>query len=205
MPANFFNPYFLGLVIFAVMYLRLCNNDSNLTGNKHFENGEYQLALEHYDEYLMLYPEDVKTRYNRGRCLESLGKNDAACRDFEQVLQLDPHNTKATLSLSQHHFHKAEFKSALLYANYAVQLDKKSALGYYYQARANHKLGYFNEALSAYNTAIELDPEFGFAYFQRSSLLLSIGLRPLGCYDLRMAQSLHVQGAAEALDLYCKN
>jgi hypothetical protein len=50
---------------------------------------------------------------------------------------------------------------------------------------------------------IELNPEYGYAYFHRSSVMISIGLQPMGCNDLQAAVSLNVDGAREALKKYC--
>lgn len=203
-PIKYINPYFLLIVFFAFMYLRMCTNDSNLEGNKFFEAEEFAEALKHYNEYLLLYPDNVKTLYNRGRCLEVLGKTEESVRDYERVLKLDPDNFKAILSLSQYHYNKEDYEAALLFCSYAVNLDEESALAHYYKARAHHKLGQFNDALDEYNKVIDLDPEYGFAYFQRSSLMFSIGVYAYGCYDLRMADSLNVEGANQALKKFCR-
>ena len=105
--------------------------------------------------------------------------------------------------MSHYHYKKENYKSALLYSSYATKIDEQNSLAHYYKARAHHKLGQFTDALDEYNNVIDIDPNFGFAYFQRSSLMFSIGVMPFGCYDLRMADSLNVKGASQALKLYC--
>jgi tetratricopeptide (TPR) repeat protein len=69
--------------------------------------------------------------------------------------------------------------------------------------RTLHKIGDLSDALDCYNMAIDLNPDFGFAYFHRSSGMLSFRFRPFGCYDLQTAALLNVEGAKEAREKYC--
>jgi len=201
---RFISPYSIGMLIFLIIYIRLCTNDSNVDGNYYFDQGNYQKALKLYDEYLELYPHDVKTLYNRGRCYEELGFPSRAAEEYKQVLDRDPGNIKALLSLSQYYYNSGKYPSAINLCQAAINIEKDNYLAHYFKARAHHKNGDFNEALEEYNNVIDINPDFGFAYFQRSSLMLSIGLKPYGCYDLQTADSLHVEGAHEAYLKYCR-
>ncbi|MCK5208354.1 MAG: tetratricopeptide repeat protein [Cyclobacteriaceae bacterium] len=201
---RFVNPFFIGALVFLFFYMRLCNNDSGNEGIKYFDIGEYSTALDHYNEYLMLYPHHIETLYNRGRCFEVLGYPDKAAKDYEQVLDKDPNHIMALLSLSQYYYKESKYESAVNLCKYATIIDEQNYLAHYYKARAHHKIGDILEALAEYNSVIDINPDFGFAYFHRSSLMLSIGLQPFGCYDLKIADSLNVKGAREALLKYCR-
>lgn len=201
---RFISPYFIGIVIFLIMYIRLCTNDSNMVGNEYFELGNYQKALNLYNEYLELYPHDIKTLYNRGRCFEELGHPSRAAEDFEKVLDREPDNVKALLSLSQYYYNEGKYQSAVNLCAAVTMIEKENYLAHYFKARAHHKNGDVREAIEEYNTVVDLNPDFGFAYFHRSSIWLSIGLQPFGCYDLQTADSLRVKGAREAFYKYCR-
>jgi len=213
-PTNFLNliihhsksisPYALGSILFIIVYFRMCTNESDITGNTYFEQGNYKIALKHYNEYLNLQPHDINTLYNRGRCFDELGYPEKAAKDYEEVLDRDPNNVKALVSLSQYYYNKKDFNVTINLCTNATQIDKENYLAHYYKARACHKIGDVPDAVESYNAVIDLNPEFGFAYFQRSSLLISIGLKPFGCYDLAVADSLNVLGAHEAFIKYCR-
>ena len=198
------SPYALGLCVFFIIYFRMCTSESDIIGNKNFQQGNFQTALKYYNDYLNLNPHDIKTLYNRGRCYDALGFTEKAALDYEAVLDRDPDNVKALLSFSQYYYNRQKYKAAINLCNSATMIDKENYLAHYYKARALHKYGDVLRALDAYNTVIELNPDYGFAYFQRSSLMISIGLRPYGCYDLQVADSLHVEGARAAYLKYCR-
>ena len=198
------SPVVFGMLIFGMLYLRLCTNDSNIDGVDYFEAGQYDRAMKCFNDYLTLNPHDTKTLYNRARCYEVLGMPDEAIEDYYSVIDRDPNNIAALISCTQALYNSERFESAVRVGEMAVLTDQDNYMAHYYNARANHKYGDLVKALSGYNAAIDLNPDFGLAYFQRGSLMLTIGYPPFACYDLRAAASLNVEGAQEALELYCK-
>jgi len=199
------SPVVFGILIFSMMYTRLCTNDSNIDGVDYFEAGQYERAMDSFNDYLILNPHDTKTLYNRGRCFEILGKTEEAIEDYYNVIDRDPDNIKALISCTQALYKSERYESAVRIGEMAVLTDQENYLAHYYYARANHKYGDLVKALAGYNAAIELNPEFGLAYFQRGSLMLTIGYPPFACYDLKTARNLNVEGAEEALEMYCNN
>ncbi len=198
------SPATIALCIIVLIYIRNCTNDSTNDGNVFFEQKEYEKAIELYDEYLTLHPRHVTTWYNRGRCYEAMENYAFAIHDYEKALDIDPHHIKSILSLAQCYYKEEKYNMAAGLCDQAVSLDKQSYLANYYKGRAYHKQGDFFHAFEGYKEAIRLKPDFGFAYFQRASLFLSVRLRSFGCEDLKIADSLHVAGAHEALLEYCR-
>lgn len=194
----------MGVIVFFVVYIRMCTNESDQLGNNYFDRGDFKNALVHYNEYLNLHPHDINTLYNRGRCLEELGFPGKASEDFEQVLERDPNNVKALLSLSQFYYDQQKYDLTINLCTSASKLENDNYLAHYFLARANHKIGDALAALRAYNATISHNPDFGFAYFQRGSLMISLGWPAFGCSDLRAAEFYNVKGAKEALQKYCR-
>lgn len=192
------------MLVFLMLYINLCSNDSNLDGDVYFKEGDYSAALDHYNEFLMLNPHHTKTLYNRGRCYEELGFSDKAAEDYDEVLDRDPDNVKALVSLSKFYYNNENFEATINLCTSAIMIDQENYLAHFYKARACHKIGDIPDALESYGAVIGLRPDFGFAYFQRASLLISMGLAPFGCYDLQIADSLHVDGAREAYMEFCQ-
>ena len=197
------SPVILGMLIFGMMYMRLCTNESNIDGVDYFEKGQYETALKCFNDYLLLNPNDTKTLYNRGRCYEILGKPDEAIDDYYSVIDRDPNNISALISCTQALYNSEKFESAVRIGELAALTGPENHLAHYYNGRANHKYGDLDKALTSYNMAIEINPDFGLAYFQRGSLMLTIGYPPFACYDLKTAAILNVEGAKEALEMYC--
>lgn len=201
---TFFSPYVMGVLVFIVFYVRLCSNDSYQDGDAFFNKGMYEEALASYNEYLTLKPHHISTLYNRGRCYDELGRYYEASVDYEAVLRMDPSNVKALVSLSQYYYRIENYEAAVNLSSSAAMIEDDNYLAHYHKARACHKLGLVSDALEAYNNTIRNNPDFGHAYFQRSSILISIGLHPFGCRDLQVAENLDVDGASEALQKYCQ-
>lgn len=194
----------MGMVVFSIFYVSKCGSQSHLKGIGYFNEGNYAAALNCYNEYLMLHPHHTGTLYNRGRCYELLEEPEKARVDYEEVLRRDPDHVKALLGLSQLHYSDEDYESVIYLCSHATLVDKEHYLAHYYLGRAYHKIGKLGSALDSYNLAIDLNPDFGFAYFHRSSVMLSFGFLPYGCYDLQTAVYLNVDGAEEALEKYCR-
>ena len=68
------------------------NNSSPITyfekGNDYFKQGDYQKAIEQYDEAIRLDPQDALAYYNRGVAYDNLGKTIEAERDFAKAKEL---------------------------------------------------------------------------------------------------------------------
>jgi tetratricopeptide (TPR) repeat protein len=194
----------MGMAVFAVFYVSKCASQSHLKGVAYFNEGKYVAAMNCYNEYLMLHPHHINTLYNRGRCHELLDEPEKARFDYNEVLLRDPDHVNALLGLSQILYADGEYISAINLCKHATLVDGDNYLAHYYLARAFHKTGKLSSALDSYNIAIDLNPDFGFAYFHRSSVMLSFGFLPYGCYDLQTAAYLNVEGAEEALEKYCR-
>jgi tetratricopeptide (TPR) repeat protein len=181
-----------------------CQNENTLIGDKYFVNGQYDKAIESYNDYLKLKPKHVKTIYNRGRCYQELGQYDKALTDFIQVINIDAHNENALLSIGQEMYRKEDYESTTFYGDKVLQRDPNNAMAYYLKGRAKHKQGLIRDALHNYTFAINLSPDLGEAYLHRGALKLYLKQNRGACDDLRTAVSLNVEGASEALKKNCK-
>jgi tetratricopeptide (TPR) repeat protein len=198
------SPVVLGMMVFVLLYLRMCNSDSNRVGIEYYEKGDYALALQHFDEYLTLFPDDIKTLFNRGLCYEKLGQLEKAREDLFAVIDKDPDHINALLACTRLSYELGDLRTAVHLSTYALMLDDKNYLAHYYNGRALHKTGDFDGALSSYTDAIKLKRDFGMAYFQRASLFISVGFTGIGCMDLHTADSLKVEGASKAIFKHCE-
>ena len=194
--------YILFIVLVNILFA--CQNENTLLGDQYFEAGDYQKAIEAYNEYLKLKPRHVKSIYNRGRCYQELGDYAKAMVDFNKVVDLDEHNEHALLSIGQEMYRQEDYESAAYFSEKVIVKHRDNAMAHYLQGRANHKQGKVKDALGNYNKAINISPEFGEAYLHRGALKLYLKQKTGACQDLRKAATLKVEGAEQALKKNCK-
>lgn len=189
--------------LLGIMFLFSCSKQDYNRGDAFFNQGAYEEAIAAYDGFLASNPKNVKALYNRGRAYEELGQFKHAEKDFLNALEQDKKNTQILLSLSNIYQKQKRHSSALLYAEYAVEVPGAPAMAYFMKGRAMHQLGNTNEAYKEYSTAIKMDRDFGMAYYYRGMLKLATDRKKSACDDLRAALKLNYQEAMEAIDKYC--
>lgn len=181
-----------------------CSEQKANPADRYFEKGQYELAAQTYTENLKNKPTDVKILYNRGRAYQEMGDFGKAQQDFETALNLEPSNFQVLLSLSSVQLQQNNYASALLYATKAEEIPGAPAMASFLKGRALHQLGMPEDALKAYGNAIQLDKDFGQAYFNRGLLKIALNRNKQACEDLKLASVLDYPGAKESLAKYCK-
>ncbi len=181
-----------------------CSEQKSNPADRHFENGEYQQAVESYTADLKNKPSDVNTIYNRGRAYQEMGNLLEAQADFETAINLDPTNFQVLLSLATIQLEQKSYASALLYATKAEEIPGAPAMASFLKGRALHQLGMPEDALKAYGSAIQIDKEFGQAYYNRGLLKIALERTKQACEDFKLASALEYPGASEAFQKYCK-
>ena len=182
-----------------------CKDNRSLQGDAHFRNKEYQLAIEAYNDYLSLKPNNIKSLYNRGRSYEELGDFNRALQDYNRILEINPDNIQANLSIGKDFYRKNVFDNAAFYFDKVIKVDDTNAVAHFFKGRSLHKSGLFREALQAYNLAININQDYGEAYLYRGALHISyLKKRSSACNDFKMAKSLNVEDADEAVERYCR-
>jgi tetratricopeptide (TPR) repeat protein len=181
-----------------------CTETKKDPADTYFERGNYELAAQKYTESLKLKPTDVILLYNRGRAFQEMGELNKARVDFESALAYDPNNFQILLSLSAVQLEEKNFASALLFATKAEEISGAPAMASFLKARALHQLGLPEDALKAYGTAIQVDKDFGQAYFNRGLLKVALNRNKQACEDFKLASVLEYPGGTEAFQKYCK-
>ncbi|WP_373520373.1 tetratricopeptide repeat protein [Aquiflexum sp.] len=191
-------------LIGIILTLGSCSSGGSNRGDVLFSQGKYEEAIKAYDSFLAAKPKDIKALYNRGRSYEELGNYSQAEKDFLAALNQDTKNIQVMLSLSNIYQKQKNHNSALLYADYAVEVPGAPAMAYFMKGRALHQIGNTLEAMREYSAAIKMDKDFGQAYYYRGMLKIATEKKKSGCEDLGLAIRLNVSIAEEARDKYCK-
>lgn len=192
---------FLGIVLFI---FTACEGDEYKQANQYFEQGEYQKAIEQYDEYLEYKPKHIESIYNKGRAYEEMGEFEKSLASYEKTLELDPENINALMSMGKYHFRNENFQDAAFYFAKAAKSKQNHAQAHYLAGRAYHKAGQTTEAMDAYNDAISKNKDMGEAYLYRGALKVYLGKKSSGCNDFKLAKSLEVAEADAAIEEYCQ-
>lgn len=83
----------------------------------------YDSAIEYYDKAISLKPSSELSS-NKGICYDKKGNVEMAIESYKEAITLDPNNATAYSNISQLAMSEGEFKTALIYAVKARELDK---------------------------------------------------------------------------------
>jgi len=188
---------------FLLLLMYSCSSPDGSSGNNLFEQGDYKQAISEYNDHLENNPSDINAIYNRGRAYEEIGKIELAVTDFELVIKKEPDHLKAYLSLAKLYYDQKNFNKSLINSGKAIKIADNSAVGYFIKARAEHQLGFSDQALESYNEAILIDKDYGEAFLYRGALKVSLQYKS-ACDDFKKARQLEVSGSKSAFSKYCR-
>lgn len=194
------------LFIYSIMLLALltaCGGNQSQEGDKLYNQGKYEAAIQQYDAYLEYNPEDLTSVYNQGRAYEELGQIEEALANYQKALDIDPNHTNSLMSIGKYHFREKNYADASFYFSKAAEIIQSNPQVFFLKGRTHHKLGETQEAMEAYDQAISKNRNYGEAYLYRGALKVYQGKKNAGCSDIRAAQSLNVPEADVALAEYC--
>jgi len=108
----------------TVSFAQGANDLPNLykKANEHFMLGEYQQAIELYDEILEISPKNKKTALMKGVALSNLERHKSSILEFYNIHQQDPQDTMALIGLGVGFGNFGEYKQALTYFEQAYEL-----------------------------------------------------------------------------------
>ncbi len=205
-PFVSFFMYSMRYLVYLFLFLILvgCNTGDSINGDDLYEAGDYHGAIAAYTSYLETHPDHIKSLYNRGRSYEEMGNVDDAVKDFEHITESDPKNINAYLSLSKIFYNKSAFNKVLVYTSKAIDLNENSSRAHFFAGRAEHQLGYLDQALESYNNALSINKDYGEAYLYRGAVKMGKENTSSACEDFKLARSLGIFEAEKAVNDYCK-
>lgn len=143
-------------------------------GNEHFDNREYEDAIECYSNVINLVPNFVVAYYNRGLCYYRKGKYEQATIDFSKAISINPNEKDAYIQ-------RAECYSALGIDHKAIEdyteiirLDPYNTEGYELRASRYEKNSEYNYAIADYTKIIALDPINAVPFSNRAKCYMEI-------------------------------
>lgn len=119
------------------------------------EHGDYERAVEAFDEAIRLDPRDAEAYYLRGSAYSYLGRFKRALEDGSAAVLLDPTDASSHNERGAGHLNEGRYRRALEEYEEAIRLDPERASAYAGRAIAGALLGNPGAGLDA-QRAIEL-------------------------------------------------
>ncbi|MGB8618544.1 MAG: tetratricopeptide repeat protein, partial [Pseudolabrys sp.] len=82
----------------------------NNRGNAYVAKGEYDRAVQDYDQSIKLNPNYSRTFNNRGVAYQKKGEYDLAIKDFDEAIRLNAEYANAFANRAQTYQHKGEYE-----------------------------------------------------------------------------------------------
>lgn len=170
------------------------------------ERGKLDMAIKDLDRALAIDSTVAVFHLEIGNIFYDLGKPDEARYAFEACLRYDDQNVDAYVKLAQIFFVFKRYGEAMDNINNALRIDDYTAEGYYLKGWIYKETGDTAKAVSSFNTAREINPDFYDAHLQ-VGLLYATAHSDLAVeyYDAALAVRPQSVEALYAKGLYCQN
>ncbi|RLD51189.1 MAG: hypothetical protein DRI94_06690 [Bacteroidetes bacterium] len=139
-------------------------------GNCYSDLGEKEKAIKDYNKAIAINPDFVPAYYNRGTYYFNKGDADNAIKDFTKVINLKAENNFLVLSYierAKSFYGKKMFENVFSDLESALEIDSDNAKIYGMIGALKGNLGLYEEALSAFSKAVDLEPENIKYYIER--------------------------------------
>lgn len=136
-----------------------------ILGNLAFENDEFQVAREHYQQALTTLPNDARLRFNLAQTMRKLGDPEAS-KMYEQTLVQDEINYEAALALAALAYQKEKTSDAFSLlrkipaaVGKTESLSTPEAMAYFLRAALSYKDGKLTDCIDQLESLVLLAPE----------------------------------------------
>jgi len=148
------------------------------------------------------YPDPQLLLHRSGMLLKS-GDREAAKRDLEKYLSIDPDNTEALGLIGKTYAEEGAIYEALPYLNSNVEKHPGEPSAFRLRGDAWMAARSWERAAEDYTMSLDLDPANGPVNLNLGIALVKSGKSDDACHYFRKAKSLGEKGATEYLAMYC--
>ena len=152
----------------------------NNRGNAYTGKGEYDRAIQDYDQSIKLNPNYARAFNNRGVAYQKKGEYDRAIKDFDESIRLKPDYDDAFANRAEAYLNKGEYQRAVRDYDDAIRLKPTSDTVWNGRCWTRALFGELQAALADCNEALRLQPGVaptldsrGFTYLKMAN-----GIRP---------------------------
>ena len=135
-------------------------------GKSVFDAEQFDLAIEPFSKFLLIYPEDIEATYLLGRSYEASGDTENALRLYVQTLELDANHTAVLMRAAQIYRNQNDPQTALTMLMKLIAIEPTNADALYLSGILYVELGRSAEALDAFLATIRLNVNRLDAHYQ---------------------------------------
>ncbi len=146
--------------------------------NLYSQLAQHRLAIMDYSRAIQLKPDLALAYFSRAYSFIELGNNKNALDDFSTTIKIDPSITMAYIGVAQIYADLGEIQKALQEMDLAIGHSDKPelrAVSFVRRALIYEKVEDFRNAISDYSEAIDIQPQYSYAYLQRANLYEEMG------------------------------
>jgi tetratricopeptide (TPR) repeat protein len=136
-------------------------HDFFITGEKFFDNKEYDKAINSYTQAIQLEPEFGQAYNNRGLAHHVLGNYDDALTDFNVAIKILPNSAEVYSNRGLAYLYKGDYEKAILDFEQSIQLRPNFSNAFYNRGLAYFNTGNYDQAVADFTNAIKLTPNLG--------------------------------------------
>ncbi|MEM7173053.1 MAG: tetratricopeptide repeat protein [Pseudomonadota bacterium] len=130
-----------------------------LLAEAHLRNGESDLAVEAFRQYLAVVPDDLEIMVTMSRELAAIGSNNSALEVLGDALEQAPDHAPALLLRARILFAQGDWTGLLDGAGALIDNGDMAVDGYALRGFANLELANHAQAAQDFESALQLDPE----------------------------------------------
>lgn len=120
---------------------------------------EYKTAFQHFEDGLMIAPDNLAARVSYARALYLGGQEAAALQQLNGVLEREPEQVLANFLLAVLRQSRGEDDVAIAHYNRTLQHDERHAGARFYLANLLFDRGQYSEAAKQYAAALAVNPD----------------------------------------------
>lgn len=139
------------------------------------KKGDYDRAIQDYDETLRLNPNYVAALNNRGNAYLDKKEYNRAIEDYDRASGLDPNYALAFYNRARAYSAKKDDERALQDYEMAIRINPKYAAALYNRGNIYRAKKDYDRAIKDYDQAIQLKPDYALAFNNRGNIFRSRG------------------------------
>jgi len=132
-----------------------------LDRGNHFQNiNKYREAIDDYNRYIAVVPDNYSGYQNRGTAHERMKNFDSALWDYTKVIELKPRDTIAFFNRGVVYDAINNPWQAIKEYDSVIIIDSRLAKAYYNRGTSYKKIKNYDLAIKDFEKAIELNPQY---------------------------------------------
>ncbi len=164
-------------------------------GNIYMSLGEYQKAINDYDQTIALDPKNDNALSSRGAAYFGLGEYQKSINDYDQAITLNPKDDNAFSNRGAAYTYLGEYQKAINDYDQAITLNPKNAKHFVNLGIIYARLGEHQKAIENYDQAITLNPKDDNAFGNRGTAYTYLGEYQKAINDYDQAITLNPKNA----------